>query len=181
MKPRRICQTGFNYGTSALAFLCGSPDSVVYSWDIDHWAYVRPAERWLRGRYGKGRVVNIYGDSLDTLRDLTSLRGLLAERGEDLPLCDLVLVDGYHGRGGAYQDLLNLRHISRPEAVVIIDDCKVFDIFPWIFREVNRAQREEVLTRLDDGAEVGAGLPPLYWLRGQIEDNRNYCVGKFRA
>ena len=117
-----VCQTGFLYGVSALAFLCARTHTLVYSFDIDDHGYKAAAERFLKMYYGSHRVLNTYGNSMLTLSG-DYLEQDLLRRGIALPKCDLIFVDGCHFGVVPYHDIFNFRRLSYPGALIIMDDC----------------------------------------------------------
>jgi len=70
--PLIACETGFNWGTSSLAFLCASPHSRVHSFDLARGyktsvdargvPYLATAAAWLQRRF-PGRLNLVLGDS----------------------------------------------------------------------------------------------------------------------
>lgn len=121
--PKVICQTGFNYGTSALSFLCGTPASTrVYSWDIGLHRYTSEAHDWLMSQQEfLGRHVLTLGDSRDTLKHGFSLGADKAAR------CDSVFVDGGHTGDIAYSDIALFGNMVLPGALLLVDDCALGD------------------------------------------------------
>ena len=121
------CETGFNWGTSALAFLCASPHTRVRSFDLHggyrtsqdaHGTpYLDTAAAWLRGRFPH-RLNLTLGDST---REVPRLAEALARHG-GAP-CDLVLVDGGHEFPVAYADMRSFSCAARPGALMLADDC----------------------------------------------------------
>lgn len=111
-----LCQTGFNYGTSALAFLCATPPGIrVRSWDLGDHSYVARAGELIEERF-PGRHELFLGDSTQSLKEA-------AARG-DLKGCDMVFVDGGHSFDVCLADITNFRQLlSNPNAMVLVDDC----------------------------------------------------------
>lgn len=114
-----LCQTGFNYGTSAQAMLCASePEVKLYSWDLGEHPYVRTADDLIQAQY-RGRHILTLGDSTKTLR-------AAAAKGGPLPhdtRCDFVFVDGGHSAEVARSDIQNFRLLAKPGAMLVVDDC----------------------------------------------------------
>ena len=63
----KICQTGFNYGTSAVAFLCGLPAAELISWDLGRHTYVQTAAEEVDKLFPGSRHTLVLGDSQKTL------------------------------------------------------------------------------------------------------------------
>ena len=111
-----VCQTGFNAGVSALAWLCNTPQSVlVHSFDLGEHDYVHTARDILDKEYiGRHRLV--LGSSLETLP--AEERGSLK--------CDFVFVDGGHTTEIASSDIFWFGRMSRPGTPIVVDNCNVF-------------------------------------------------------
>eukprot|EP00747_Dinoflagellata_sp_TGD_P170868 gnl/TRDRNA2_/TRDRNA2_203568_c0_seq1.p1 gnl/TRDRNA2_/TRDRNA2_203568_c0~~gnl/TRDRNA2_/TRDRNA2_203568_c0_seq1.p1 ORF type:complete len:423 (-),score=36.28 gnl/TRDRNA2_/TRDRNA2_203568_c0_seq1:79-1347(-) len=114
-----ICQTGFNYGTSAYAFLCHTDAKRMYSWDLGYHFYTREAEKTLNRDFVSGRHTLKTGSSTWTLVEEVKGKGIL-RYGEK---CDVVFVDGGHTYEIAHLDIVNFAKIAVPGALFIIDDC----------------------------------------------------------
>ena len=118
-RPFVVCETGFNWGASAAAFLCAARNVRVLSVDLPVQAakdaYQAPAVRWLQQYYGAHRLLLLQGSSTRILPALGSTS--LARR------CDLVSVDGGHATPTAIADMLNFAKLARPGALMIADDC----------------------------------------------------------
>ena len=114
-----VCQTGFNAGVSALAFLCGTPPSVrVHSFDIGEHDYVAKAEGLLATEYGyAARHRLVLGSSLQSLPN-EQRRGTLR--------CDFVFVDGGHGFDAVSSDIQTFGRMSRRGVRVVVENCNVF-------------------------------------------------------
>ena len=111
----RVCQTGFNRGRSAAAFLSATPSVHLTSFDLGEHSYVEVAEEWIRASFGHRRHALVVGDSRRTLpRAVTS--GTLGR-------CDFVFVDGNHLFDGAIDDIKHFGWASALGTPVLVDDC----------------------------------------------------------
>ena len=126
--PLMACETGFNWGLSALAFLCASPTTQVHSFDLPSgWPtsgtagkpYIHIALAWLKRRF-PGRIDLTLGDSLHTVSNFANRS---RSTGDARP-CDITFVDGGHTFGHAYADLRSFRCAARPGSLVLADDCR---------------------------------------------------------
>jgi predicted O-methyltransferase YrrM len=118
-KWNTLCQTGFNYGTSAQAMLCAADPSVkLYSWDLGEHPYVKSANHLIQAQY-QGRHFLTLGDSTKTLKDAVSAGGPLPDGAR----CDFVFVDGGHTLEVATADIVNFKSLATPGAMLVVDDC----------------------------------------------------------
>lgn len=62
-RTAKLCQTGFNYGTSAAALLCAVPTAKLVSFDLGEHDYVKPAGEEIEKLFPGGRHELILGDS----------------------------------------------------------------------------------------------------------------------
>lgn len=108
------CQTGFNYGNSAFAFLCFAPAAAVLSWDLGVHGYVRVAEELLQSQF-PGRHHLTIGDSRQTLRNAVTT--------ESQPGCNIVFVDGGHYEDTITADIYHFMQLAHQGALLIVDDC----------------------------------------------------------
>lgn len=125
-----MCETGFNWGVSALAFLYSSPAVSVQSFDLPSgWPgsgtadkpYLGIAREWLLHRF-PGRLNLTLGDSLHTV-PTRATQGREGSAGA----CDLTFVDGGHTYGHAYADMRSFRCAARSYSLVLADDCAYVD------------------------------------------------------
>ncbi|AYJ47523.1 class I SAM-dependent methyltransferase [Rhodococcus sp. P1Y] len=116
---RLICEVGFNAGFSSWAFLSGSPSVIVYSFDLAGYAYSSAAKEHIDELFPERHNL-IRGDSHVTITEF-------AKQNPDLRF-DVVFVDGDHSPEGARADLADLRPMTTPETVVVMDD-----IMPWLW------------------------------------------------
>jgi predicted O-methyltransferase YrrM len=108
-----VCQTGFNYGTSAYAFLCGGA-AKVFSWDLGDHEYVQKANEFITAQF-PGKHELVLGNSMETLKDASS---------KTTQRCDMVFVDGGHSFQCAASDIAKFKSIAKPGALVVVDDCQ---------------------------------------------------------
>ena len=127
--PLTACETGFNWGLSALAFLCASRTTQVHSFDLPSgWPNSGTAAKpcihialaWLKRRFSS-RIDLTLGDSLHTVSNFANRSW---STGDARPLCDITFVDGGHTFGHAYADLRSFRCAARPGSLVLADDCR---------------------------------------------------------
>jgi hypothetical protein len=107
-----VCETGFFRGGSTLFWLMLFPNSIVHSFDI---LFPESAVKWFNQKY-PDRLVIHKGDSKALISDLPK------------NTCDWVSVDGDHGQGGAYHDIIEFSKVSKPMALLVSDDtfdCKL--------------------------------------------------------
>lgn len=116
-RPAVICQTGFNYGTSAYAFLCSTKARLI-SWDLGEHPYVEVADRLLQADF-PDRHQLVLGDSRKTLQAAALGSGPL-QREER---CDAIFVDGGHDEKVTTADLENFAKLAAPGALLVVDDC----------------------------------------------------------
>jgi hypothetical protein len=62
-----VCETGFEIGHSALAFLHASPSTRVISFDMMDTQYKLDCAGWLQETYGKERVQVVPGNTADSV------------------------------------------------------------------------------------------------------------------
>ena len=114
-----VCQTGFNAGVSALAFLCATPSNVIVnSFDLGEHNYVATAQGILEREYGyvkRHRLV--LGSSLETLPQAVQ---------EGKLRCDFVFVDGGHAFEIALNDIMMFGRMSRQGARLVVENCNAF-------------------------------------------------------
>jgi predicted O-methyltransferase YrrM len=109
-----VCETGFCAGLSALLFLESLPSARVLSFDLGNFPWARPADALLKTQYGPLRFPGVvFGDAAKTI----SLHHLTHPF-----LCDVAFVDGDKSFAGRYKSLVALRHVSRSDAHVFLDE-----------------------------------------------------------
>jgi len=158
-----VCETGFNYGTSAYAFLC-STEAKVYSWDLGSHDYVQPASAIVGDEFPERHHLEL-GDSRTTLGQAvaSASRGPLRARR-----CDMVYVDGGHSQEVAASDIANFAKLSKPGALVVVDDCF----------HGGKGHIQGVTTAFELAVEAGHVLAEPS-LAKQFTEGRSICVGRF--
>jgi len=169
-----ICQTGFNFGNSAYAFLCAT-DANLFSWDLGKWDYVKPANEMIQKTF-PGRHTLVTGDSTKTLPSAIS------NSGQNKLSCDVIFVDGGHTQEVATADIANFAQLAAPNALLIVDDCEepakraVADSkkgTPWYRAAVDASFQDEEsdgLINEDETKEMGMQ---------QLTKDRSVCVGRY--
>jgi len=158
-----VCETGFNYGTSAYAFLC-STEAKVYSWDLGSHDYVQAASAIVSDEFPDRHHLEL-GDSRTTLGQAvaSASRGPLRARR-----CDMVYVDGGHSQEVAATDIANFAKLSKPGALVVVDDCF----------HGGKGHIQPVTTAFELAVEAGHVLAEPS-LAKQFSEGRSICVGRF--
>lgn len=170
-----VCQTGFNAGASALAFLCGTPPSVrVHSFDIGTHDYVAIGNRLLATKFGYATRHNLVrGSSLLTLPAMLQ-KGKLR--------CDFAFVDGGHTFEIAMSDINMFRQMSRPGTPIVVENCNVFGrVGGWGgIAVVNNAYNAAVdAGNITHVKQISTG--PCHKSEGTKKDScRELCVGEFK-
>jgi predicted O-methyltransferase YrrM len=118
-KSLLIGEVGFNVGFSSLAFLESSPDTRVVSFELNSRRSVELAKAFIDSRY-PGRHELVIGNSTDTLPRYAD---------EHEARFDLMFIDGDHKYEVALADIHNALRMSKPGAVVVVDDLAPW--FPW--------------------------------------------------
>eukprot|EP01047_Picozoa_sp_COSAG01_P074801 COSAG01_NODE_12612_length_1711_cov_1.763027_1_plen_458_part_00 len=110
-----LCETGFNAGHSALAFLLTRNDLNYYGFDIGtEFSAAKSCSKRLSVLFPE-RVHLTWGDSLK------SVPQYFQETNPSLK-CDILHVDGLHTYDGVYFDLKNFHDHLSESAVILIDD-----------------------------------------------------------
>lgn len=118
VKCNRICQTGFNAGTSAIAFLCATSSHIeVHSFDLGSHDYVAKASAVIDKSY-PGRHKLTLGSSTETLPKLITSLDKDAEG-----YCDFAFVDGGHSYDIANADIANFVKLSKKSTYIIVENC----------------------------------------------------------
>ena len=107
----RVCQTGFNRGRSAVAFLLAHPSIHVASFDLGAHPYVKYARSWI-DTYFAGRHSLFLGNSAYGIPGAPKSLG-----------CDFVFVDGGHDTPIALEDIYQFGRRATARATMLIDDC----------------------------------------------------------
>ena len=110
---RTICETGFNAGHSALAWLAANPRTHVYSFDLGEHDYARHMADYLSQMY-PGRLNVTWGDSTRTL----------PEFHERLPhvKCDILVIDGGHMNAVCQSDFDAFYRMASVDNIVVLDN-----------------------------------------------------------
>ena len=120
---------------------------------------MRDAQELVRSYFG-ARFQPILGNSRVLVPDFGRKNNGTLRRA-----CDVLLVDGDHSYAGAYADLINMRQLAKPGAVLLIDDL---DEGPG--PALQRAEREGVV-------EV---LERRMFNRSTVGDADNPCIRRVR-
>ncbi|KAI9032483.1 hypothetical protein DFJ74DRAFT_654504 [Hyaloraphidium curvatum] len=112
---RRICETGFNAGHSAVTFLSSNPNAELYSFDYLGHGYSLAAREAVSALF-PGRLRVIGGDSAATVP------AFAAEHPDHR--CDFISVDGGHSYELATADLRNFARMAAERNLVVIDDVE---------------------------------------------------------
>eukprot|EP01062_Namystynia_karyoxenos_P026278 TRINITY_DN20467_c0_g1_i1.p1 TRINITY_DN20467_c0_g1~~TRINITY_DN20467_c0_g1_i1.p1 ORF type:complete len:351 (+),score=67.12 TRINITY_DN20467_c0_g1_i1:72-1124(+) len=165
-----ICETGFNAGHSAVAFLLGRPGSRVVSFDYMAQAYSRATLAWLQRVFTPDRVRVMPGDTAKTLPRAAAASGAGAVR------CDALSVDGAHNARACRRDVLGLSRLAvrSPVPVLMDDTAQGFEKRNEGPAGVWRRLVGERRIRQRHCQEYG---PRTQWRRGSRAKPRGYCVG----
>jgi predicted O-methyltransferase YrrM len=107
-----ILEIGFNAGHSADSFLSANPNTYLVSFDIGSHNYVNVGKKYIDETY-PDRHELIIGDSLITVPDYYK---------KNKQKFDIIFIDGGHEYNTAKNDILNCRHMSHENTIVIVDD-----------------------------------------------------------
>lgn len=118
-KARLVGEIGFNAGFSSLAFLSASADVRVVSFDIGWHTVVDPAKEFVDTHY-PGRHELVIGDSAWTVPEYRTQHPEAS--------FDIVFIDGGHEYKEARRDISNMRAMSHPATIVVVDD-----LTPWFW------------------------------------------------
>lgn len=110
---RKIGETGFNMGHSAVTFLNNSKRTKLWSFDLNSHNYTNLGRKFINKKY-PNRHQFIGGDSTKTLPDFI-------EKNKKLKL-DLIFVDGGHSYKVAKEDLENMKKLANSKTILVIDD-----------------------------------------------------------
>jgi predicted O-methyltransferase YrrM len=113
----RVGEIGFHTGLSCYAFLKANRYIQVTSFDIGSHPYISIAKKIIDRKF-PGRHALVYGDSTRTVPKF--------ERENPSIKFDLIFIDGGHEYATAKADIVNMKALARPNAIVIIDD-----LMPW--------------------------------------------------
>eukprot|EP00756_Hemistasia_phaeocysticola_P021990 Hpha_TRINITY_DN15805_c0_g6::TRINITY_DN15805_c0_g6_i1::g.190181::m.190181 len=164
-----LCETGFNAGHSAVAFLLGRGASRVVSFDLMTQAYSRATLDWLRAVFGPERLDVIAGDTSKTLPRVAASGELR---------CDAISVDAAHNARACRRDLRGLTRMTSSTRVPVLMD----DTAPGFERgkgpgDVWRTLVKEGRLREERCVEYGLRTQ---WRRGSRAKPRGWCLGEVR-
>lgn len=170
-----ICETGFNYGISAIAFLCGSTNksAKVYSFDLASHEYVDTAVDFVQNSFGKSRLKLVKGNSRDTLAAAVLNGGV--EKGES---CDISYVDGGTSFQTSFKDIFHFGQLSKPGSRIAVENCNYEGIHrpPGGISTVSEAYKYAVSRGIVDHAyQVSDGCDD----KKHPMSCREMCVGCF--
>jgi hypothetical protein len=96
--------------------LLANPELTAHSFELGGFSYVRDAQVLVRSYFGN-RFRPYLGNSRKLVPEFGS-----RSNGTLRHACDVLLVDGDHSFSGSYADLVNMRQLAKPGAVLLIDD-----------------------------------------------------------
>ena len=143
----KVCQTGFNRGRSAVAFLLANPRIHVASFDLGQHSYVQHARAWIDANF-PGRHALFLGNSAVGIPSAPPSLGL----------CSFAFVDGGHAEGIALEDIYQFGQRAAPGAPMYIDDCP---FQPMVAAAFQRACDQRIVhcdSSLRDATVWGEGL-----------------------
>lgn len=163
---RVVGEIGFNAGFSSVAFLSAHPDVRVVSFDIGWHDVVGPAKEFVDQRY-PGRHELVIGDSASSVPEYLAQHPTAS--------FDIVFIDGGHEYEQAREDISNMRALSHPGTLVVIDD-----LTPWLewgkgpTQAWDEALAQGIVVQIEifkDGRLVEAVEPP---------GERSWALGRYR-
>ncbi len=155
VRVKTICEIGFNSGYSALNYLTVNPNATVISFDIFRWDYSAVANIALNEMFPGRHLITIAGDSqysvpmfheimkrqqtkstqhyqhttkqIDTNGEVIDHSDVAI--ADNVPLCNMIFIDGGHSREQFLSDLKMLKRLADPAYhTILIDDFSVPDI-----------------------------------------------------
>ncbi len=112
IRPKNVCEIGFNAGHSALNWLVANANSNVYSWDIGRWNYTHKMMQHLQAQF-PGRLTTFLGDS----------RIMVPKVARNSTFkCDIISIDGGHTFEVARADILNMKALAHKKTLLLVDD-----------------------------------------------------------
>lgn len=106
------CETGFNFGKSALAALLAGYK--VYSFDVQQHAYSERAASLISTIF-PGKFTMTKGNSFETVPKFVG-------ENKNTVSCNVLSIDGLHSYGGVMKDFANFQPITSNNALIFIDD-----------------------------------------------------------
>lgn len=168
-----VCQTGFNRGRSAVAFLLADAAVRVASFDLGEHPYVKVAQRWIDERPDfVGRHDLYLGNSAFGIPRAVKQRQVMR--------CDLVFVDGNHMEEGALEDILQFAGVAAPGATMLLDDCPMQVM---VANAYQRACRQGLVVCPPDAGREPAAI----WTGGGAEEGmhewevKGLCTGNYSS
>lgn len=152
---QHVAEVGFNGGHSAFTFANLGAKSVT-SFDLGEHPCVQPGANYLKTRFPNTSFQLVLGDSRDTIA-----------QHEGLSKFDAVFIDGGHDFATAASDIVTLRALSKPDALVIMDDYG--SPYKWGLTGPKDAYDRAVQALIINPIEVTSG------------DLRSWALGRFRA
>jgi predicted O-methyltransferase YrrM len=153
---RLVGEIGLNAGLSSHAFLNATPHTNVISFDLGKHTYIDEVKRIIDKEY-PNRHRLIKGDSTKTIP-------LFIEENPSIRRFDVVFIDGGHAYRIVYADMMNMRRLSGPDTIVIMDDLCPWK--PWgggptrVWQEAIEDNVIEQLELYQDGILVDVAQPP---------------------
>jgi hypothetical protein len=176
--PVTVCETGFEIGHSALAFLHSSPSTRVVSFDMMEAQYKKDCEVWLQQTYGKDRIQVIPGNTADSVPQYLKNNPQLQ--------CGVVFPDEGHD----WRDEVRTAKLFQPHAT-----CQTIVILDWgsdvsvISGGVVNSERDQRWTQLEQEGiirEIGCfsgrktfSSDHRWWNR--LNTQIQFCVGRYRS
>ncbi len=176
--PVTVCETGFEIGHSALAFLHASPSTRVVSFDMMDTQYKKDCEAWLLQTYGKDRIQVIPGNTADSVPQYLKANPLLQ--------CGVVFPDEGHD----WRDEVRTAKLFQPHAT-----CQTIVILDWgsdlsvMSGGVVNSERDQRWTLLEEEGiirEIGCfsgrktfSADHRWWNR--LNTQIQFCVGRYRS
>jgi len=132
LRPRLVCEIGFNAGHSAASWLMSHSNARVMSFDLGEHSYHEKAREAVRSLFPDRHSV-ITGDSAATVVEAAQTMAEKAQESKfttttDGIACDVVYVDGNHEYEGALHDIINMMRLSHDRTVLIVDDAHHNDV-----------------------------------------------------
>lgn len=155
-----ICETGFNYGTSAYSFLCSTQARVV-SFDLGEHKYVESAKSLISTMF-PGRFELVIGDSTRKIPQAQNLQ------------CDFFFVDGGWSQETAKADIQNFMRLAKSGALLVVDDCGPYQ--NGGMGSVTQAWNESLQSQLIEEAYGGR-----HSFTAPDGTHRSVCLGRYRS
>ncbi len=173
---QNVCETGFFRGGSTLFWMLLFPNATVHSFDT---FFPDSAVGWFNLRF-PGRLVVHPGDSKNTVRSQLAAN-----------ICDFVSIDGDHGPDGAFNDILNMVHVTKSGATIVSDDtfdCKLEATSCIECSDCPCSGDRQFCNFCSEGFQRAVSQNLIYWKgcdRYGYTDDKKYptgsCYGVFRA